>query len=74
MVLSTSVKVKPRLAEIKAIEISVENVEVSFSSIHSPFLALLYNIQIISYEKLTYMYVSTKTMLFVDTYMYVSFS
>ena len=63
MVLSTSVKVKARLAEIKPIEISVENVEVSFSSIHSSFLALLYNIQILSYEKLTYMYGSTKTML-----------
>ena len=63
MVLSKSVKVKPRLAEIKLIEISVENVEVSFSSIHSSFLALLYNIQILSHEKLTYMYGSTKTML-----------
>ena len=63
MVLSTSVKVKPRLDEIKLIEISLENVEVSFSSIHSSFLALLYNVQILSYEKLTYMYVSTKTMI-----------
>ena len=63
MVLSTSIKVKPRLAEIKPIEISLENVEVAFSSIHSSFLALLYNIQILSYEKLTYMYGSTKTML-----------
>ena len=62
-VLSTSVKVKPRLAEIKPIEISLENVEVAFSSIHSSFLALLYNIQILSYEKLTYMYVVTKTMI-----------
>ena len=39
-VLSTSVIVKPRLAEIEPIQISIQNIEVSFSTIHSSFLAL----------------------------------
>ena len=39
-VLSTSVMVKPRLAEIESIQISIQNIEVSFSTIHSSFLAL----------------------------------
>ena len=39
-VLSTSVIVKPRLAETESIQISIQNIEVSFSTIHSSFLAL----------------------------------